>query len=273
MYGALLIVIGGGLAAAWGIYLGVGYARRRRRAAWRAEPLPPACAAILARNVTVYSRLPAGLREVLHGHVNVFLRDKQFIGCAGLAVTDEMRLTIAGNACLLLLDQPEATFEGFSTVLVYPDTFVTREEEYDGEIVTVSDEARAGESWHGGPVVLAWADILDGLAHPGEGFNVVLHEFAHKLDEENGLAEGVPLLRDADDYARWAQVLAQEFESLAAGGHHEPLLDDYGAESPAEFFAVATETFFECGGRMQQRMPDLYAQLRKLYGVDPAAWT
>lgn len=272
---ALLLVIGGALLLAWLLYFGIRYARRRRRQQLAAEPLPPQFAAILEQNVAQYRCLPPELRMRLHALVNVFLDELRFVGCAGLELTDTMRVTIAGNACLLLLNHPRGHFAGFSSILVYPDTFIAPQEDIDGEIVTLSEEARAGESWHGGPVVLSWADIEDGLEHPGEGYNVIIHEFAHKLDEENDYAEGLPPLRTPGDHERWSAVLGREFAALdertAQGQAH--LLDDYGAESPAEFFAVATETFFECGGELKAALPDLYRELEKLYGLDPAAWS
>ncbi len=246
----------------------------RRRRALRGRPPPAGLTQTLARNVRFYERLPAGLKTELHGHVNVFLDEKAFIGCDGLVVTDEMRFTVAGLACLLQLRREPGYFPGFSSVLLYPDAYVADEVTVDGELETHERSARAGESWHRGPVVLSWADVLRGAEDDADGYNVVLHEFAHKLDEENSNAHGLPVLNDQAHYDEWASVLAREYRSLerrVAQGESE-VLDDYALTSPAEFFAVATESFYEKPAAMRDELPDLYEQLRRFYRVDPAAW-
>jgi len=218
-------------------------------------------------------RLPVDLRAELHGHVNVFLDEKTFVGCNGMQVTDEVRLTIAGYACLLQLGREPTYFPGFSSILVYPDTFVSAEVSYDGPVEIHEESHRAGESWHRGPVVLSWSDIQEG-AESDDGFNVILHEFAHKLDEEDSNTDGAPVLHDDSHYEEWAEVLTREFGALGErvrDGEYD-VLDDYALESPPEFFAVATETFFEKPHQMQSQLPDLYAQLRKYYRIDPAGW-
>lgn len=249
--------------------------RRFRRRKLFGMPIPASYRRILETNVALYRKLPAELREQLHGHVNVLLNEKHFTGCAGQQMTDEIRVTIAGYASLLLLNHPDpAYFPGFTSVLVYPDTYVADEISYDGEVEIHEQVARAGESWHRGPVILSWRDITDGIAAKADGMNVILHEFAHKLDEQNGDTEGLPVLGDDADYAEWARVLSREFaaleESVEAG--EEGLLDEYAVTSPAEFFAVATEVFFEQPDDMQRMLPELYAQLAGYYRVDPAAW-
>ena len=274
MYESLLLLIGGGLLTGWLIYFAIRFLRRRRRRELKNAPLPVEHRAILQRNVPVYRRLPPELQAELRGYVNVFLHDMQFIGCAGLDVTDEMRVTIAGNACLLLLNRHPDRFAGFSSILLYPDAFVAPEVEYDGDVVIESDSIRAGESWHAGPIVLSWGDVQQGIEDHVDGHNVVLHEFAHKLDEENGYVDGLPILREKGHYAEWATVLSREFDALneRVTDDRNDVMDAYGADSPPEFFAVATETFFERGDLMQRRLPELYAQLQRFYGVDPAAW-
>lgn len=238
-------------------------------------PLSAAWTEILERNLPLYRRMPARLRKELDGHVSVLLGEKRFYGCGGQEMTDEIRITIAGHASLLLLNHPHPDyFPDFTSILVYPDTYVVDEISYDGEIEIRERVARAGESWHRGPVILSWQDIVEGIAD-ASGMNVVLHEFAHKLDEQNGETEGLPVLGDPAHYAEWARVLSREFARLEAcvesGG--AGLLDDYALTSPAEFFAVATEVFFEKAEEMQRLLPDLYAQLSRYYRVDPASWT
>lgn len=253
---------------------GLLYLRHSRRSKLFLQPLPPDWIRILERNVPLYLLLPQNLREELHGRINILLDEKEFIGCAGLKITDEMRLTIAGNASLLLLQRGKPCFPGFTSILVYPDTYVAQEINYDGLIETSEQSIRAGESWHRGPVVLSWADIMRDTMDHGAGHNVVIHEFAHKLDEENAIMDGLPVLSGSTDYGEWAQVLTREYESLQNSIEHDAVsvLDDYGATSPAEFFAVATETFFEKPLQMKKILPELYQQLKRFYKLDPASW-
>lgn len=243
---------------------------RRARARALAAPLPEEALALLERRVPLYRALPAALKPALQRALREFLHDKHFIGCGGLAITDEMRLVIAAQACLLVCARPNARYTGFTSVLVYPDAFVVDLVEHDGEVEIQSEETRAGESWAGGPVILSWRDVEEGLAVPDDGYNVVLHEFAHKLDDENELGEGLPVLRDPAQLESWARVLSREFAALQRGEGR--LLDEYGAVSPAEFFAVVTEAFFEQGAELAREHPALYAELRRYYGLDPARW-
>lgn len=248
--------------------------RRVRREALAEKPLPAAWVGILEKNVSLYAFLPDALRQALQGRVHIFLDEKEFIGCGGLAITDEIRLTIAGNACMLLLRQDKHHFPGFTSILVYPDTYVAQERQYDGLVEVSGDSVRAGESWHRGPVVLSWSDVIRGSLDADDGHNVVLHEFAHKLDEENALMDGLPVLRDPAHYAEWAVVLNKEYASLLERVERgsNKVIDEYGSVSPAEFFAVATESFFEKPLQMQKRLPELYKQLARFYGLDPAGW-
>lgn len=247
---------------------------QRRRARLRKQPLPQGVADILSRNVGLYSLLPADLREQLHGHVNVFLDEKRFRGVGGQEISPEVAITIAGTACILLLNREPAYFPGFSTILVYPNTYEADQVDYDGTVETRKRSRRAGESWHRGPVVLSWSDVRQGAINAGDGYNVVLHEFAHKLDEENSGTNGQPVLHAAGHYREWADVLGREYRAFAdrVSGRKNKVIDEYGLTSPAEFFAVATESFFEKATAMRRRLPDLYEQLKKFYAVDPASW-
>ena len=248
---------------------------KRRRLRLRSLPAPDGLEGTLSRNVGLYSLLPDDLRTELHGHINVFLNEKRFLGIAGQEVTPEVRFTVAGIACVLLLNKEPTYFPGFSSILVYPDTYETTQVDYDGVVETHRRSHRAGESWHRGPVVLSWKDVLQGAANTGDGYNVVLHEFAHKLDEENNGTNGQPILHATGHYDEWAEVLGREYRSFAdrVSRSKNTVIDDYGLTSPAEFFAVATESFFEKAAGMQKRLPDLYEQLKKYYAVDPATWS
>ena len=253
--------------------------RERRRRRLRAAGFPEAWRAILRRRVPTYGRLPLAERRELERLVQVFLAEKRFVGCAGQEVDDEVRLTIAAQACLLLLGNNTGYFPTLRTLLVYPGAFVV--EKLRPEPSGVLQETRqvlSGESWSQGRVVLSWEDVLAGAADPGDGRNVVIHEFAHQLDQEKGYANGAPSLTGQARRARWAHVLGAEFaalrERLASGDAFAPppLINPYGATDPAEFFAVASEVFFEQPGRLAAEHPALYAELAGFYRADPRTW-
>lgn len=268
---AVIVAVPGALALYW--YLRPKLVHRRRER-FRKLPVPDGLEATLQENVALYSLLPMELRDELHRHVNVFLREKRFAGCGGQEITPEIRFTVAGLACLLLLNREASYFPGFTSILIYPDTYETTQVSHDGYVEVHENSRRAGESWQRGPVVLSWGDVVRGAANAGDGYNVVLHEFAHKLDEENGGTDGMPALHELEQYQDWSKILGEEFESLEHRvlDHSNDVLDAYGLTSPAEFFAVATESFFEKPVAMKKRLPDLYRQLQKYYAVDPAAW-
>ena len=243
--------------------------RRRRWSRLRALPFPDGWRKLLARNVPLYAKLSPAHRHELEGHTQVILAEKRFEGCDGLELTDEIRVTIAAHAALLLLgtDDPRY-YPNVATILVYPTAYVaTVEEDQDG-IVRESEESRLGESWRRGVVVIAWDAARADVRRPYEGDNVILHEFAHQLDTEDGAADGVPQLDRPSDYPEWVRVLAPEYERLR-GDPDANVIDEYGATNPAEFFAVATETFFTRPHELREQSAALYATLRGYYGLDP----
>jgi len=249
-------------------------ARTQRLRRLADKPLEPELLNLLRQHMPLYERMPAELQQRLQGLVNVFLNDKSFFGSGGLEITDEMRLAVAGNACLLLLNRDDPCFPGSATILLYPDTIITQQVKQDGAVVHEGQSARLGESWQRGPVILSWADVLRGVNNPEDGHNVVIHEFAHKLDEENVSMDGLPVLREHADYPEWARVMSEEFADLIerVERNRNKVLDGYGSTSPAEFFAVASEVFFEKGTQMKGRLPKLHALLEQYYGVDPTGW-
>ncbi len=254
----------------------LGYFKKKRRHRLRETLLTESQLAIVRRNVPYWKHLPEENRTELQGLIQVFLAEKSFEGCGGLETTEEIRLTIAGLACLLLLRRETDFFPGLQSILVYPTTFVTDWAEYDEDgLVTEEERELHGESWSQGSLVLSWEDIREDIARAGDGFNVVLHEFAHQLDDESGDSDGAPLLPDPEMYDRWSEVFGREFAKLGEdlSRRRRTLFDAYAADNPAEFFAVATETFFERPGRLLARHPDLYKLLRLYYRQDPVAWT
>lgn len=239
-----------------------------------AEKFPAEWEHWLEGNCGFYVKLPLEDRAELKRKMMVFLGEKHFEGCRGLAITDEVRVTIAAHACLLLLHRRAEFYPHLVTILVYPSTFVVEHidvGEYGLEMREVVENA--GESWDRGNVIVAWDIAKHGALDPQDGLNVLLHEFAHSLDSENGVADGAPPMPRAER-SEWARVMHEEFEKLQAdvAADNETLLDEYGSEDPAEFFAVCTETFFERGHEMRQQHPELYAVMTRFYKQDPAGW-
>jgi len=248
--------------------------RVRRRRIMQTEP-PATWRAIIETNVPLFACLTPSLQSDLMGYVAVFLDEKTFEGCGGLEVTEEIRVTVAAQACFLLLNRGEPSFyPGLLSIVIYPSAYVVENVPgRSGEIVE-DQSVRLGESWAHGTVVLAWDDVAKGTREFRSGHNVVIHEFAHQLDQEDGAADGAPILERSERYGTWARVLGKEFERLqrSARRHKKSLLDTYGATNPAEFFAVATETFFEKGRKLRAKHPELYEELRTYYRMDPAEW-
>jgi Mlc titration factor MtfA (ptsG expression regulator) len=248
---------------------------RRRRARLSAQPLPAAWRAIVEARVPAAARLPAALRRRHEAHLQVFLAEKRFVGCDGLVVSDEMRVVVAAQACLLLAGRAGEVFPGVREILLYPGAFVvSRTRPGAGGVVHEERRVLAGEAWSHGQIVLSWADALAGAAQPDDGHNLVVHEFAHALDHEAGAANGAPVLGPRIDPRRWAQVMGEAYAALQwrAGTGEPTLLDPYGAADPAEFFAVASEVFFEQPARLAAEHPALYGALADYYALDPARW-
>ncbi|MEM9255575.1 MAG: M90 family metallopeptidase [Pseudomonadota bacterium] len=255
-------------------FLGFRQLNRWRHARIVQRPMDPQQLALLQQGVPIYQSLSAEEQQRLQALVKLFLADKHFYGCAGLEVTERMRITIAGEACLLILNQPGAIYPGLSSILIYPSAFrVDREQHTEHGTVVTGSHRLLGESWDAGKVILSWDDVANGVSDFSDGHNVVLHEFAHQLDSQYGTANGSPRLRD-NSYKSWARVLSSNFENLQtrALNHLPTVMDTYGATNPAEFFAVATETFFEKPDALHRVRPDLYEELQRYYGCDPRLW-
>lgn len=267
-FGSLLL-----LAPLW--LVGPPLVREIRRAQVKRRPFPHQWRRVLRRRMPLFRRLPADLQLQLKRHVQVLLSEKPFIGCAGLVVTEEMRVLIAAQAALLLLNRRAGYFRNLRQILVYPGAFIAeRSSAEPGGITRDARHVLAGESWQQGQLILAWDAVLEGAANPGEGRNVVIHEFAHQLDQETGAANGAPFLGRRERYASWSAVLSAEFERLRGRvARGEPgLIDAYGASDPAEFFAVVSETFFGRSAELAADHPALHRELVAYYGVDPLSW-
>jgi len=230
----------------------------------------------MRQNVVHFTRLPADQQHKLERRVQVFVAEKNWEGCNGVAVTDEMRVTIAAQACLLVLAIDEEYFDNVLSILIYPTAFIARDVQIGRAGVVIQNrQERLGEAWYRGPVIVSWEDALAGGREEEPGHNLVLHEFAHQLDMQNGRElDGTPPLPSRDLAACWATVMETEFQQLRRDchSHARPLIDCYGSTNRAEFFAVATETFFGRPAALSSRHPDLYDVLRRYYQQDPRSY-
>lgn len=249
--------------------------RERRRRKLASRPWPAAWRRVLRRHVPLTQRLPAAQQIRLRQLIQIFLAEKEFIGCAGQRITDEVRLVIAAQACLPLLGRPRGHYPRLRQILVYPGAFAVPSVQTSTAGVQMEQrQVLAGQSWSQGQVILSWEDVRRGAADPDDGQNVVIHEFAHQLDQEKGFANGAPTLGSRAAYARWSTTMQHEFERLRERlSRGEPsLIHAYGAQDPAEFFAVASECFFEQGAMMATLHPALYRLLADYYQLEPASW-
>jgi hypothetical protein len=269
----ILVILVGALVLAF--FSGKRAMRNRRISQLAATPFPDEWERILRKNVSLYRYLPDALKEQLRSDIKIFIAEKHFEGLGGLEISDEIKVTIAAEASILLLNRRNSDYPKLSSILVYPSAYVTKQRTAVGGGVYVEGRsARLGESWQHGSVVLAWDSVRQGSVNSEDGHNVVLHEFAHQLDQEDGIADGAPILEKRSSYATWARIMSKEYEHLRSNieHHKKSVMDKYGGTNPAEFFAVATETFFEKPKQLKKKAPDLYAELMSFYNVDPIEW-
>lgn len=246
----------------------------RKRNQIKSQPFPKEWRAILKRNVPFFYSMPADIQLQLKQHVLVFLNEKSFQGFEGIEINDEIRVTIAAQACLLLLNRETNYYPKLKSIYVYPAAFVTRHVTKDAAgVLQNNPRVLSGESWELGKVILSWKDSKHGAQVFNDGHNVIIHEFAHQLDQETGIANGAPFLRHKNKKC-WSQVLSKEFDALQRKAHRgeHTLLDHYGATNPAEFFAVASEVFFERPEALEREHEALYKQLQGFYHIHPAIW-
>ncbi len=262
------------LLAIAGFFITNRVVQKKRIAESYAEGLKQEWVEMLEQKMGLYKILPDDLKVILQGHVNYFLKTKSFHAVDDLIITDEMRVTIAGDACLPVLKRKDPIYPDFKTIFICPDVYKRTGFERNGAVLNEVMHTSSGVSWLKGPLLLAWNYASHGSSNKTDGANVTLHEFAHKLDGENGAANGLPILRHKNDYDKWNRVMTREYDDLCKRVNRgaNKILDEYGATSPAEFFAVATEAFFEKSLEFKKYLPRLYAQLAKYYDLNPAVW-
>ncbi len=239
-----------------------------------AQPFPSEWLGYLSANVAYYRYLPPEAQAKLRDITRILIAEKNWEGCGGLTLTDEMRVTIAGQAAVLVLGFDEEYYPNVESILVYPQGFLVTNRRLEvNRVIGEQILPAAGQAALQGPVIVSWSDVRQGGLEAGDGRNVVLHEFAHKLDMRDGAADGAPYLRDAAQVDAWAEVMSAEYQALteAAQAGTPTLLNPYGATNAAEFFAVATECFFEKPRQMLHEHARLYEVLRDYYRQDPAA--
>ncbi len=255
-----------------GTWVTITQAKKSKRNKLLTADIPKEWINILKDNLFPYKFLSTQEKQRLHGTINLFIAEKKFEGCGGLEITEEIKVTIAAQACMLLLNRPIEVYPRLQSILVYPNTYIADGENLLG--VGAPNAARLGESWQSGVVVLSWNSVKGGATNFQDGHNVTLHEFAHQLDQENSAADGAPILEDRTAYRTWAHVFSHEYKDFKDDTEHgrRTCIDRYGATNPAEFFAVSTETFFEKPKQLHEKRPDLYEELKHYYHLDPLTW-
>jgi len=237
-----------------------GFIRNWKRKKLRQKPFPGEWESILGEHIPFYEDLAGEEREVFRENLKIFVWEKIFIGAKGLEVTDEHRVVISAAAVRLIQNLDLSYYDRLTEIVVYPHDYTHKDT--NGVIL--------GEAHHWGIVVLSWPSVLHGLHNPCDGLDTASHEFAHVLDRDGGAFDGTPILPAGGSYKTWADVMARHYEKLVEGAPRErKVMRDYGATNEAEFFAVATEAFFEKTAEMRRLTPDLYDELRQFYGVDP----
>lgn len=229
----------------------------------------------LQQNLPLYPKLPQKLRVRLHAKMGTFIQTTFFEGCNGLELDDEMILTVSAQACILALGHDGAPYPKLNTVLLYPTAFRKYAQRVGASGSIIRRKVTClGESWSNGTVILAWDSVQRGASNIFDGHNVTFHEFAHQMDALDGQTDGVPPMKNKEAYQTWAKVINEHANRFIdrVERKQKTLLDPYGAQNAAEYFAVATETFFEKPKQLKRKQPALYQELENFYQLDPAAW-
>ncbi len=232
-------------------------------------------AVMLESNLPLYLRFNDTLKQKVHEKISQFVATTYFEGCNGLELTNEMILTVAGQACTLIVNHDGPPYPNLKTVLLYPSPFSSIQDGFDASGNPIKERVTLlGESWSNGTVILAWDSVKSGARNIFDGRNVTFHEFAHQLDQEDGQSDGVPYLEAPHAYHAWGEALCEGYLKLLdkAEKGKRSVLDHYGATNHAEFFAVATECFFEKPKQVKKKHPKPYAELKAYYRLDPIDW-
>ena len=245
--------------------------KKSERKKIKKEIFPEKWREILKDNVKIYNYLPKNLQKDLEENILIFLHEKTFEGAKGFKIDDTVKVTVAGQACILLLNRNSRFFSKLKNIIIYPTAFSSKQPDQNGVTKNIT---RLGESWGNGTVILAWNHVLSDPKKLHDGHNVVFHEFAHQLDQEDGGANGAPILKDRDEYKNWYSVMSNDYKQLKKELklNIKDVMDFYGATNPAEFFAVATETFFEKPLELKEKHSSLYDELSDFYKVNPIEW-
>ena len=245
--------------------------KARRRTRLQQAAFPAQWEVILAQQLPCFENLPPADQDKLRRHMQVFCGEKNFEGCGGLVMTDEIRVVIAAQACLLILHKDTDYYPRLSTILVYPSTYKVPKSDFKRNFMPEASPIRQGESWRRDFVILAWDHTLGGAYNPSDGCNLVFHEFAHQLDVADGVFDGIPSLPTPHVYRSWQTVFQREYQKLcqAVEKGRSTLIDRYGATNLAEFFAVTSEVFFERPRELKKAHRELYELLCVFYEQDP----
>jgi MtfA peptidase len=240
------------------------------------NPFPQTWEEILSQNVRLARNLSEDQHQRLKQLTQIFIAEKNWEGCGGLELDDEIIVTIASQACLMIVEQEEDCYSKVETILVYPNAYVANgATDSAGAAVIMGNSPREGEAWYRGPVILSWSDARAGARGEVPGKNLIIHEFAHQLDMRNGnYFDGIPPIESADQAQQWIETSDREYDRLVHDCRfaRPPVLDCYGTTNKAEFFSVVSEALFECPTRLRHFHPQLYAIYSQFYRLDPANW-
>ncbi len=252
---------------------GVKLRRRRIRQRLLNSTLQAQDWAIVQEMVPMVGQLPDALQKRIQGKINLFLDQIDIYGRSGVVVDRRVELSIAAQACLLIVNS-EAWYSTLRTILLYPSAFRSRQKNHDGFVVTEESQVRLGESWQHGPVVLSWPHAEQGGLNGLDGHNLVLHEFAHQLDALSGQTNAIPILAAGQRYEDWEKAIMAGYDAHVENVNHnrKTVLSDYAATNYVEFLAVSVEVFFEKPQRLLDEYPDVYEQISHLLGLNPLEW-
>jgi Mlc titration factor MtfA (ptsG expression regulator) len=270
----LAFIIGSPFA---GYFLYQTYAQRKINEYWKRSdrtPFHDSDIKTLKEKFHPYSYLNESEQKELQRKIKFFLMTKNINPVGEIIVTPEMKLLIAAEACLLITNLPLNVFPGLTNIYLMEDTFIKKDNPINPNTGLQVDVPKLGEAWKGGPIVLSWTAVEDGLKHPHGRNNVVFHEFSHNLDQQDGSFDGTPSLGPSGNYQRWSDVMGQEFIGLKKilSLRHSSDIDAYGATNEAEFFAVLTEYFFNRPKMLREKHPDIYDIYNQYFKIDPIRW-